>query len=268
VFHRSLFGFCALALCSLFSCSRKEAGFSKARAEPIPASASPGDKTSSFALVELFTSEGCSSCPPADKNLGRITDRAERERARIFTLSFHVDYWNYLGWSDPFSARAFSERQQAHARALGASTYTPQMVVNGRVEFLGSDQGDADQAIESALARPASTRLVLEPKWNGESRELEVKWRVEPLVPDLRVSLAVVQSADGVRVTRGENRGETLSHRNVVRAFESLPAKTRDGVWTKKLAPEITPERAELIGFVEEESSLSVVAAERASLVH
>ncbi len=254
-----------MVVCSSISCSRREGAFTTANAEPAPVSIS-NPRSAPFALVELFTSEGCSSCPPADKNLARITEKAERDGRRVFTLSFHVDYWNYLGWSDPFSARAFSQRQQAHGRALGASTYTPQMVVNGRVELLGSDTTDADGAIEKALTRAASSELVLEPNWNADSRKLTVKWRVDPVPDHAHLDFAVVQGAENIHVTRGENRGETLAHRNVVRAFESVPISNASGSWTRELGPEVAPERAELVGFVEDERSLEVVAAERAKL--
>jgi len=93
------------------------------------------------AVVELFTSEGCSSCPPADRILSRLTAETQRDHRRIYTLSFHVDYWDRLGWRDPYSSSANSDRQRQYAELMKLqSVYTPQMIVNGRIEFVGSDQ--------------------------------------------------------------------------------------------------------------------------------
>ena len=116
----------------------------------------------SFAVVELFTSEGCSSCPPPDALLAEILEDARKDGRRVFCLSFHVDYWNRLGWTDPYSAPAFSRRQQSYAQAFkNDQVYTPQMIVNGTEEFVGSDRHRSRAAIDAALKRPERVQINL-----------------------------------------------------------------------------------------------------------
>lgn len=103
-------------------------------------------------VVELFTSQGCSSCPPADRLLTELAGR-ERERP-VIALAFHVDYWNDLGWRDPFSSASATARQEAYARALGRGLYTPQLVVNGRAHAVGSRRGEVERALGAATRVP------------------------------------------------------------------------------------------------------------------
>src|SRR5246500_1417538 len=121
-------------------------------AATIPAGPNRIDTARSAVLVELFTSEGCSSCPPADALLERL-DRSQRASgADLIVLSEHVDYWNDIGWRDPYSSHEYSERQSAYAAQFGlGSIYTPQMIVDGHFEFVGSDERGANEAIREAV---------------------------------------------------------------------------------------------------------------------
>ena len=131
---------------------------------------------SSFAVVELFTSEGCSSCPPADKLLGEIVANARENKKSVFALAFHVDYWDYIGWKDPYAKKAFSERQQRYAQTFRSNRiYTPQMVVNGTEEFVGSNRAKARANIESALKKSADFTLFLEKSSSKESNQLQIE---------------------------------------------------------------------------------------------
>ncbi len=174
---------------------------------PDAAAASPG---STAVVVELFTSEGCSSCPPADALLARLA-REGLPGTRVLALSEHVDYWNGPGWRDPFSAPAFTERQAAYARRLGAGTvYTPQAVVDGEAQVLGGDEG----ALRAAILRAArAPRGALSLRRSPEGVAVEGAW------PGGRAAVRVALVEDGVaiRVTGGENAGRTLRHEGVVR---------------------------------------------------
>lgn len=183
-----------------------------------------------FAVVELFTSQGCSSCPSADENLAAITKQAERDGKKVITLSFHVDYWNYLGWKDPYSTAEATKRQRLYAGVHGSKqVYTPQMVVNGTTELLGSSSEKSKVAIQAAIKKRPRSSLRLSTKTEGN--KIEVLWKVDGLQPADIVNLALVQNQVEDRVDTGENGGRTLKHVNVVRDFQVVnSAKEKDSL--------------------------------------
>ncbi|MCA9597002.1 MAG: DUF1223 domain-containing protein [Myxococcales bacterium] len=225
---------------------------------PAPAALpAPAKRSTPFAVVELFTSEGCSSCPPADENLSAIAAKA---RPGVYALSFHVDYWNDLGWRDPYSAAAYSERQRRYADKLdGHRVYTPQLIVNGTDQMVGSDRAASRRAIDRALEAPVTEELGIEPVSTRDGK-LRVRWHASA-AQGLLLSLAVVQSQGEKAVTRGENAGRTLSHANVVHAFQSRRMQERDGASEIAIGADVIRERAWLIGYLQRESDLRVVAA-------
>lgn len=183
-------------------------------------------------VVELFTSEGCSSCPPADDLLARLDAEQPVAGAEVIALAQHVDYWNDLGWADPFSAHEFSERQGEYvARFGGEGVYTPQMVVDGGAEFPGGNSGKALDAIASAAREPKAEVVLARAGGEGDkSREadaLRLSVRVERL-PKLSdgdtadVLLAVTESGLSSDVARGENAGRRLTHAGVVRRLTKI----------------------------------------------
>lgn len=120
----------------------------------MAAAGSSQPESNNVVLLELFSSQGCSSCPPADRLLHELADAPEMH-GKIVPLAFHVDYWNYIGWRDPFSDTKWSERQRRYSEAFNSSRiYTPQMVVNGSVEFVGSDRNRARREIAAAMKAP------------------------------------------------------------------------------------------------------------------
>lgn len=178
---------------------------------------------SPLTVVELFTSQGCSSCPPADKLLQELDQRND-----VLGLSFHVDYWNRLGWKDPYSQRAWSERQYAYARKFGdLRVYTPQLVIRGRTHVVGSQRQAVLEALR--LHRPGVRGMEVQVKATRRSTSVEVTLNRTPRSGNLAVALFQPQASQDV--TRGENRGRALHHVNVVRAWESRPLPLTDSNW-------------------------------------
>jgi hypothetical protein len=166
-------------------------------------------------LAELFTSEGCSSCPPADALLIRL-DRAQPvPGAQIIVLSEHVDYWNSQGWRDPFSSPLFTHRQDNYTRVLGAENYTPQMVIDGRAPVIGSNPRAVEEAITRAATHPKS-RIRIEARRDG--RDAYVTLAIDP-VSHADVWIAIAGESARSSVTRGENANRTIDHIAVVRTL-------------------------------------------------
>jgi len=187
--------------------------------------AAPADPPPVPVVVELYTSEGCSDCPPADVLLAELDRMQPVPGALIIPLEEHVDYWDRQGWRDPFSSADFTARQREYASRLHIPTpYTPQMVVAGRTEFLGSAPQKALAAIAAAEQVPqAAVAVTLDPGTDASSLKAEV--RVESFPPGIRekaeVRVAVTEDDLSSNVRAGENSGKHLSHRATVRKFMS-----------------------------------------------
>jgi hypothetical protein len=171
-------------------------------------------------LVELFTSEGCSSCPPADQLLGRLRQEMAGKNIEVIPLGFHVDYWNSLGWQDRFSSAEFSRRQEQYALSLKLEgPYTPQMIVDGSTEFVGNNAAHAQSAITAAASEPAQAEIALSLQ-PADRILLQVK--VPPRSGVVNVALAVTEDNLSTKVGAGENNGHELHHAAVVREFRPL----------------------------------------------
>ncbi len=171
-------------------------------------------------LVELFTSEGCSSCPPADRLLEKLDTQA-------IVLSEHVDYWDHQGWKDPFAAHAFTARQQAYGRMLNLEgVYTPQMVIDGDKQFVGSDGSQASQAIARAVHRKkAEVRLL------RTDAGLQVEVNAAP--GSAEVFLALAEEGATSQVSAGENSGRRLHHVAVLRSLQKIGSVKRGGGFSR-----------------------------------
>jgi hypothetical protein len=177
----------------------------------------------SFALLELFTSEGCSSCPSADRLLPELAN----EDSNIVTLSFHVDYWDHLGWKDRFSSSEYTSRQQEYAQQFHLeSIYTPQLIINGRYELVGSNRSTAETDIKSVLNEKPELQLSFyEVKKDGD--KLKLSCHVDGDLKNQNVFAALVEKHAESNVNAGENKGVTITHTNIVRAFLKKSAQQK-----------------------------------------
>lgn len=183
-----------------------------ARAEPA----------SQLVLVELFTSQGCSSCPPADAFLAELAKRPD-----VLALSYHVDYWNYIGWIDPFSSPAATRRQRDYEKSLGLRVvYTPQMVIDGRRDAVGSHRDTVEQAIAAAASLPHVALAIAGDLASGYRLVLPATALDAPA----RIRLVLYDRSHETTVTRGENAGRAIENRNVVRDIVDLAAWDGDAV--------------------------------------
>jgi len=231
--------------------------------------------TRNAVVVELFTSEGCSSCPPADEVLTRLEKTQPVRNAEIIALSEHVDYWNQLGWSDPFSSQQFSARQDAYARVIrGVGVYTPQIVVDGQVEFVGGNLNKAIDAIGRAASAPkAAVQLTSLPPSSDGRRRLRIQADQLPRLSQgdtAEVVLVITESDLRSNVVSGENAGRKLSHNAVVRELWSLGPLDVNGRFsaeqtlTLDSAWKVSQLRA--VAFLQERSSRHILGAAVVSL--
>ncbi|HJZ98436.1 MAG TPA: DUF1223 domain-containing protein [Candidatus Solibacter sp.] len=198
-------------------------------------------------LVELFTSEGCSSCPPADALLERLDRGQPIPGAQIVVLSEHVDYWNHIGWADPYSSHAFSARQEQYARRFRTQgPYTPQMVVDGQSEFVGSDARAAESAIRSAAKHQKAEIRITEDRG---SAIIDVAPLPSGTARKASVFAAYAIDSGTQDVVRGENRGRRLHHVAIAKEFRQIGTVDDRTEFKTKLPVE---SGARLIVFVQE----------------
>ncbi len=164
-------------------------------------------------VLELFTSQGCSSCPPADELLDEI--REQYQNQNVFVLSYHVDYWNRLGWKDPFSKESYSDYQREYAQQFNSgSIYTPQLVVNGSEHFTGSNRYKADAALKRYARSKVSNTIVIE-DIKKESEKIYLNYDVKGGKFNT-VTFALIVSERLTKISRGENRNRSLKNTNIV----------------------------------------------------
>ena len=213
-----------------------------------------------FAVVELFTSEGCSSCPAADDAVAKLLAKNIKN---VFILSYHVDYWNRLGWKDEFSDHKFSERQQQYSRSLSLEgVYTPQVVVNGTAQFVGSNEGALNNAVKNGISNGTRSNLTIsaERKRNTAIIMYNIKGNETVLL-----NTAVVLPAADTKVKRGENGGRTLHHVNIVTSLNVVELKGT-GELTVEIPGQLTDKPIKIIAYTQAKATLEVLGADEVIL--
>jgi hypothetical protein len=215
-----------------------------------------------FAVLELFTSEGCSSCPPADALVAKV--QKETADKPVYILAFHVDYWNRLGWKDVFSNHDYSNRQYQYSKWLKSSqVYTPQAIVNGQTEFVGSDERNLRNAIKTGLEKPAKAEINLS-NIKVEGDKANVQYHVTG-ASGLNLLIALIEKNAIIKVQSGENGGRTLAHVQIVTELKNIALKTNTiGTEDIVLPHGFDPQKFELIGFVQNTLNGEVTGATKA----
>ena len=216
-------------------------------------------------LVELFTSEGCSSCPPADNVLAALERTQPVPGARVVPLGLHVDYWDRLGWTDPFSSARASERQRNYS-PLGSGSYTPQAVIDGRAETVGSRRAAVEQAVAEAAKRPhASLGIDLAPR-DSDAAPFELTLKIGALpggsAADAEALVALTQNVAKIDVKSGENGGSMLEHTAIARDLVVAGAVPVAGGMLKatiKPPPGVAAKDLRFVAFVQEHGSRKIL---------
>jgi hypothetical protein len=217
-----------------------------------------------FAVVELFTSEGCSSCPPADELIARV--QKEDSNDPVYILAFHVDYWDHLGWKDQFSDPDYSKRQNQYADWLKLKTiYTPQIVVNGKTEFVGSDQNALHAAINQGLNLKAASNLML--KTNLSNGQLVVDYQTNATLAQSSLVVSLVQKSGQSNIKAGENAGLSITHVQIVRKLLVETIHTNSGGIRIALPQDYKASEWEVIGFVQNKTTGAILSAAKSDIV-
>jgi hypothetical protein len=212
-----------------------------------------------FALIELFTSEGCSSCPAADE----VLEEAQKMYSdkNVLIVGYHVDYWDKLGWKDVFSDASFTQRQEYYSNIFRLnSIYTPQVVINGKKEFIGSNKSKLISSIEEQLNERPAVSIKLNVVQNTEGK-IEVHYSAEGTdAKKEQAILVLIQKMATNEIRKGENKGRTLHHINIVRNIFYLPLKEKTTNFT--LPAGLQKEDIFVAGFIQDKKSGKIKAIE------
>ncbi|MDX6191649.1 DUF1223 domain-containing protein [Flavobacterium sp. Fl-318] len=220
------------------------------------------EESKSFVVLELFTSQGCSSCPPADRLLGKY---AVANNPDMMLLSFHVDYWNYIGWKDPFSKKEFSERQRQYAATLNSSVYTPQLIINGSESVVGSQESSITSLVKKAREQKPLAELNITAEKNLTN--IQVQYDCKVLLVKYKICFALVKKEESTAIKRGENSGLTLTNYNIVTDFKTVPSDSKSGSINFVLNGNAAASEYQIIAFVQDAKSLKILTAAKTEIL-
>ena len=177
-------------------------------------------------VLELFTSQGCSSCPSADRLLQKAKEAYKKE---VFALSYHVDYWNYIGWNDPFSKAVYAEKQQKYnVKFKNDTNYTPQLVVNGREHFVGSNFRKMQSSIDTYIEKKSTNNIAFKDV-NAHQEKISFSYEIQGSLKNRKIRTLIAIDERSTIVNRGENKNRTLTNSNIVVAELSTKIKESNG---------------------------------------
>ncbi len=214
-------------------------------------------KAKSFALVELFTSEGCSSCPPAD---AIFNDLVQKNDPNVFAIAYHIDYWDRLGWKDAFSKKEFTDRQNDYATYFkNNSVYTPQIIINGQNEFVGSSNDKLTNACKNYIKAENGIDL----KSIIKNQKLNISFSITGSIEDKVLTLVLVQKTATVSVKRGENEGKKLLHTNIALSINYIALKNSLGSTNIDIPNKLLKEEYFILGFIQNKNNNKITGITR-----
>ncbi|MDX2189125.1 MAG: DUF1223 domain-containing protein [Bacteroidota bacterium] len=218
-------------------------------------------------LVELFTSEGCSNCPWADKIMTTLQNEYHKLGLPVYFVGYHVDYWNYLGWKDRFSSFLYTERQKEYAKRFHLqSIYTPQVVINGNYETVGSNLELIKTHINNELQEEADSNLKVIAEYDSNRKSIRIKYLIKEKHKNLDINFLLVEKEQSTKVLKGENAGELLSHINIVKQREYFKLKN-DSIYEFIIKDRIQIKNHKLLVFVQEKGIKSINTAVETDII-
>jgi hypothetical protein len=216
---------------------------------------SSANSDNGFAVVELFTSEGCSSCPPADNAVAKLL---KEHSNNVYVLGYHVDYWDNLGWKDIFSNAAYTQMQREYAKAFKlSSVYTPQVVVNGTEQFVGSNEARLHAAVNKDLQQASAVKLNIDAR-STDNKTVVISYSTN--ADNAKLKIALIQLNAENKIQRGENTGATLHHVNIVRDLQTISATDKGNV-TLNIPEGLTTKDCRVIAFTQHANDNRITAA-------
>lgn len=219
-----------------------------------------------FAVIELFSSEGCSSCPPAEAVMHKWIQKANAESLPVYIVEMHVDYWDYLGWKDTFAMHEYSQRQQDYGDYFKLnSIYTPQAIINGKYEMIGSDEDKVGNTILKELKAPSSVTINCEAHKIANSK-VEAGYTVTGTISECELHIALIESDLVTYVKKGENTGKTLSHDNVSRVFKTVKLNSATGKIILE-TPHVNLANAKLVCYLQNTGNMNITGATQVNIL-